>query len=178
MIGHLGWGLPVAVAFLLSAASARADGLVVPMNLAIQAGSGNSIGDIAISQSPAGMVFKLNLKGLRPGPHGFHVHENGQCSPTTMNGIAIPAGAAGSHLDSDHTNKHAGPEGDGHVGDLPLLVVADDGTATQSLTAPRIKDIAQLKGHAVVIHVNGDNYSDQPAALGGGGARFACGVIQ
>lgn len=173
-----GWRLPLAAAVVLSAMPARADGLAVAMNLSTQAGSGDSVGDIAIGQSAGGAVFKLNLKGLRPGPHGFHVHENGQCSPTTMNGTAIPAGAAGGHWDSDHTNKHAGPEGDGHIGDLPLLVVADDGTATQSLTALRIKDIAQLKGHAVVIHLNGDNYSDQPASLGGGGARVACGVIQ
>lgn len=29
-----------------------------------------------------------------------------------------------------------------------------------------------------MIHKGGDNYSDEPAALGGGGARFACGVIE
>ncbi|MEI7711902.1 MAG: superoxide dismutase [Cu-Zn] SodC [Rhodospirillales bacterium] len=178
MTKYLGWSLPLAAAVFLSATAARADGLKVPMNLSTQAGSGDSVGDIAIGATAGGAVFKLNLKGLHPGPHGFHVHENGQCSPTTMNGIAIPAGAAGSHWDSDHTNKHAGPEGEGHIGDLPLLIVAEDGTATQTLTAPRIKDIGVLKGHAVVIHLNGDNYSDQPAALGGGGARVACGVIQ
>jgi Cu-Zn family superoxide dismutase len=178
MIVHWGWSLPLAAALLLSAASARADGLSAAMNLSTQTGSGDSAGNIAISATAGGAVFKLNLKGLRPGPHGFHVHENGQCSPTTMNGIAIPAGAAGGHWDSDRTNKHAGPEGEGHIGDLPLLIVADDGTATQTLTAPRIKDLGPLKGHAVVIHLNGDNYSDQPAALGGGGARVACGVIQ
>ena len=28
-----------------------------------------------------------------------------------------------------------------------------------------------------MIHAGGDNYSDQPQPLGGGGARIACGVI-
>ena len=28
-----------------------------------------------------------------------------------------------------------------------------------------------------MIHVGGDNYSDMPLPLGGGGARIACGVI-
>jgi Cu-Zn family superoxide dismutase len=28
-----------------------------------------------------------------------------------------------------------------------------------------------------MIHEGGDNYSDQPKPLGGGGARIACGVI-
>ena len=37
---------------------------------------------------------------------------------------------------------------------------------------------AQLKGKALIIHAGGDNYSDRPAPLGGGGARVACGLIQ
>ena len=28
-----------------------------------------------------------------------------------------------------------------------------------------------------MVHASGDNYSDDPAPLGGGGARIACGVI-
>jgi Cu-Zn family superoxide dismutase len=178
MTRQWGWTLPFAAAFLLAGEAAGADTLIVPMALATPTGPGTAVGDIAVSQSADGAVFKLNLKGLPPGPHGFHVHENGQCGPTTTNGTPVPAGAAGGHWDSAHTGRHAGPMGDGHSGDLPLLVVANDGTATQSLTAPHIKDIAQLHGHAVMIHVNGDNYSDQPAPLGGGGARLACGVIQ
>jgi superoxide dismutase, Cu-Zn family len=30
----------------------------------------------------------------------------------------------------------------------------------------------------VVIHEGGDNFSDQPKPLGGGGGRIACGVIK
>lgn len=29
-----------------------------------------------------------------------------------------------------------------------------------------------------MIHAGGDNYADQPAPLGGGGPRLACGVIE
>ena len=68
--------------------------------------------------------------------------------------------------------------GTGHVGDLPLLEVAADGSAVKSLKAPHIKDLEAVRGHSLVIHVGGDNYSDQPAPLGGGGARIACGVIK
>jgi Cu-Zn family superoxide dismutase len=35
-----------------------------------------------------------------------------------------------------------------------------------------------VKGRSIVIHAGGDNYSDQPAPLGGGGARIACGVAK
>ena len=40
------------------------------------------------------------------------------------------------------------------------------------------KDVSALRGKSVVIHAGGDNYSDQPQPLGGGGARIACGVIE
>ena len=59
-----------------------------------------------------------------------------------------------------------------------MLQVAADGSATQTLTAPHIKDVGVLRGKSVVIHIGGDNYSDQPQPLGGGGARIACGVIE
>ena len=172
-----GWGLPLAAALLLVPAFARADDLTVPMTLATQTGPGALIGKIAIAQGPDGVVFKLDLKKLPAGPHGFHVHENGECGPTTMNGIAIPAGAAGRHFDPDQSLKHAGPAGDGHLGDLPVLDAMADGSATQSLTAPRLKGLDQLHGKALIIHLHGDNYADKPETLGGGGARFACGVI-
>ena len=90
----------------------------------------------------------------------------------------MPAGAAGGHFDPQHTGKHAGPQGNGHLGDLPVLQVAANGAATETLTAPRIIDVGALRGKALMIHAGGDNYSDQPAPLGGGGARIACGVLQ
>ena len=71
-----------------------------------------------------------------------------------------------------------GPMGVGHLGDLPVLVVDNDGSATEPVTAPRLKTLAEVKGKALMVHVDGDNMSDQPKPLGGGGARYACGVIQ
>ena len=149
----------------------------VVMHKVTQSGTSDEIGTIVVGSSDAGATFKLNLYGLTPGPHGFHVHENSNCSPTLLNGIRIPGGAAGGHYDPDHKYKHAGPEGEGHLGDLPLLVVVADGTARQTLTAPRIKDIDVLKGRGLMIHAGGDTYSDTPS-LGGGGARFACGAME
>jgi Cu-Zn family superoxide dismutase len=56
------------------------------------------------------------------------------------------------------------------------VTVAADGTVKASLTAPRIKDVTALRGHALMLHAGGDNYTDTPP-LGGGGARLACGVL-
>ena len=115
---------------------------------------------ISVSSTDAGATFHLALHGLPPGPHGFHVYENANCGPTLLNGIRIPAGAAGDHYDPDNTGRHEGPAGEGHLGDLPVLDVDPNGTANQTLTAPRIKDIDKLRGHALIINSGGDNYSD------------------
>jgi Cu-Zn family superoxide dismutase len=170
--------VPVAVALAGNVATAATAELHATMRLATPAGPGDAVGTVTISDSPGGAVFALALKGLPPGVHGFHVHEHGSCAPTVTNGQTVPAGAAGGHLDPAATHKHEGPAGSGHLGDLPALRIAQDGTADQTLTAPRITDIGMLKGRTLMIHAGGDNYSDQPAPLGGGGARIACGVIE
>jgi Cu-Zn family superoxide dismutase len=157
---------------------ARAADPVATMNKVTAEGVGEAIGTVRMSKSSAGAIFNVNLKGLPPGLHGFHIHENGDCGPGTANGNAVPAGAAGGHWDSAHTGKHLGPNGQGHIGDLPVLEVLPDGTVTKTLIAPHIMDIALLRGHALMIHAGGDNYSDEPAPLGGGGVRIACGVIK
>ena len=141
-------------------------------------GVGEAIGTVVVSMTPAGAVFNLDVKGLAPGAHGMHVHENGACGPGVVNGNPVAAGAAGGHWDSGHTGKHEGPMGQGHSGDLPVLDVAADGSAKTSVTAPRIKDLEAVRGRALVIHAGGDNFSDEPAPLGGGGARIACGVLK
>ncbi len=174
----LGYQLCLAVIATAIALPSLAADLVVTMHRATQDGTAESLGTVTISNSDAGAAFKLNLHGLPPGPHGFHVHENASCGPTLINGIRIPAGAAGGHFDPEETGKHEGPTGAGHKGDLPVLDAAANGTATQTLVAPRIKDVETLKGHALIIHIGGDNYSDSPSLLGGGGGRFACGLIE
>jgi Cu-Zn family superoxide dismutase len=157
---------------------ALAADLRVTMRKATQDGTSDVLGTITISNSDAGTTFKVALHGLPPGAHGFHVYENGTCGPTLLNSVLIPAGAAGGVFDPDGTYKDAGPTGNGHLGDLPVLVVDAKGVADETLIAPRIKDSEVLKGHALIIHIGGDNYSDSPAFLGGGGGRLACGVVE
>jgi Cu-Zn family superoxide dismutase len=85
--------------------------------------------------------------------------------------------AAGGHYDPNATGKHTGPsDGSGHRGDLTVLNVAPDGTATEAVNALRLS-VSTVRGRSIVIHEGGDNYSDQPKPLGGGGARIACGAV-
>lgn len=170
--------ISLAMFVLLASAGAQAASEEVGMNLVTSQGIGQSVGSVKISETDKGLEFAPDLKGLPPGEHGFHVHANGSCQPAMKEGKPSAAEAAGGHLDPQHTGKHEGPEGNGHLGDLPVLVVNNDGIATDAVVAPRLKKLADVKGKALMVHVGGDNMSDQPKPLGGGGARYACGVIK
>jgi Cu-Zn family superoxide dismutase len=160
------------------AAFAHADSKTVSLNLITAEGAGAPVGTIALEDSSDGLILKPNLKGLPPGEHGFHLHVNPSCAPGEQDGKMAAGIGAGGHFDPHETHKHLGPDATGgHQGDLPVLKVAADGSATGTLTAPHLK-VADMIGHALMIHAGGDNYADQPKPLGGGGARIACGVIQ
>jgi superoxide dismutase, Cu-Zn family len=169
----------LSLAVLLAAIplSALADGgVTIKMNLVDENGVGASAGTVTVSESKYGLVFTPNLTGLPAGLHGFHVHENPSCQSGEKDGKKVPALAAGGHFDPQKTGQHGFPWGDGHLGDLPPLYVNTDGVASQPVLAPRLK-LTDLMGHSLMVHVGGDNHSDHPAALGGGGIRMVCGII-
>lgn len=139
-------------------------------------GIGEKIGTIEFSDSDKGLVIKPKLTGLTPGEHGFHIHENGSCEGAEKEGKWVPGVQAGGHFDPAHSDKHLGPKGKGHKGDLPVLMVNKNGEANEKSLAPHLT-VMDLRGHSVMIHEGGDNYSDNPKPLGGGGARIACGVF-
>lgn len=153
-----------------------AKGAVVQMSKVTDGGIGDGIGVITLSDTPAGLSLRVDLRGLPAGDRGFHVHEKGDCSPALRDGKPVAALAAGGHYDALSSGRHEGPHGQGHSGDLPALKVDAQGNAQVNLTAPRLT-LKEVRGRSIMIHEGGDNYSDQPKALGGGGARIACGII-
>jgi superoxide dismutase, Cu-Zn family len=156
----------------------QAQTLQIPMNLVDAEGGAKSIGSITVTSTADGVMFSPQLEGLPSGIHGFHVHAKPSCQPATdpEKGKVMAAQAAGGHLDPDKTGHHEGPTGKGHLGDLPALEVDSAGKAITPVVAPRL-NISDLTGRALMIHAGGDNYSDTPQKLGGGGERIACGVI-
>lgn len=176
---QLSYRFLLGVAALSLAGLAQADDIMIEMHAVNKDGVGQSVGKVIATQSKYGVIFTPMLEGLpsRSSLHGFHVHENPSCAPAEKDGKMVPALSAGSHYDPKNTKRHSFPWGTGHLGDLPALFVDENGTATSPVLAPRLK-LSDLKGRALMIHTGGDNYSDQPMALGGGGARIACGVIK
>ncbi|WP_346836938.1 superoxide dismutase [Cu-Zn] SodC [Microbulbifer sp. SAOS-129_SWC] len=166
----------LSAAALLLSGLAQAD-ITIEMHAVNKNGVGKAIGTVTVTQNRYGLVFTPALQGLHEGLHGFHVHQNPSCAPMEKDGKMVPALGAGGHYDPKSIGRHSFPWGTGHLGDLPALYVDSSGRATSPVLAPRLK-LSDLKGRALMIHAGGDNYSDNPKPLGGGGPRVACGVIQ
>ncbi len=160
----------LAASLLLSMSlAAHANSIQIKMYKTATTGKGQYIGTVTATDTKYGLLLTPHLKNLSPGLHGFHVHVHPSCANAGL--------AAGGHLDPKQTGQHLGPYKNGHLGDLPALCVNAKGDANLPVLAPRLT-VAALKQHALMIHVGGDNYRDQPKPLGGGGKRYACGAIQ
>ncbi|KAB0958894.1 superoxide dismutase [Cu-Zn] SodC2, partial [Cronobacter sakazakii] len=118
--------LTLAAMALLVCGAAQAASEEVELHLVTDKGVGQSVGMVKITETDKGLEFAPDLNGLPPGDHGFHIHAKGSCEPAMKDGKMVAAEAAGGHFDPQNTGKHAGPEGDGHLGDLPVLAVNND----------------------------------------------------
>lgn len=167
----------IALAAAVGAGCANTEKTTVTMRLLQKTGVGAEIGTIKAEDTRYGTLFTPDLSDLTPGLHGFHVHQNAACGAAQKDGQTVPGLAAGGHYAPNGAANHAGPYGSGHLGDLPTLYVDTQGKSNQPVLAPRLK-VSDLHERSLVIHSGGDNYSDKPQKLGGGGPRLACGVVE
>lgn len=111
------------------------------------------------------------ITGLTPGEHGFHVHENGDCS-------APDASSAGGHFNP--TNQpHAARDAEArHIGDLGNLTADNSGRAQLDYVDSKLtlNGPNSILGKAVIVHAGRDDLRSQPS--GDSGARVACGTIE
>jgi Cu-Zn family superoxide dismutase len=118
------------------------------------------------------VLVTADVSGLAPGPHGFHIHDKGDCS-------ADDATSAGGHFNP--LNKpHAEPTTrERHAGDMPMLVADASGNAhlaTEIDLATIGAGETNIVGRGLIVHKDADDFKTQPT--GNSGARVACGVIR
>lgn len=138
--------------------------------------------------------ISVDAKGLTPGFHGIHVHSVGKCEvDSAAPGKPEKTGnflSAGGHLHLDHEGDHAGHNHQAN-GDLPSLLVGEDGTAHLTVNTDRLTQAGLFDGEgtSLIVHAGADNHANIPQryapegpdaetrATGDAGARVACGVI-
>jgi Cu-Zn family superoxide dismutase len=142
---------------------------------ALKNANGGDVGTAEMTQTPAGVLIKLSVKGLPPGDHAFHVHAVGKCEP--------PFESAGPHFNPAN-KKHGLMATDGpHAGDMPNLHIPAGGelvveVLNNSMTLEKGKpnSVFDTDGSTLIIHAGVDDYKTDPA--GNAGGRIGCGVIQ
>ena len=173
------WAAIVAAAAVVSCPSVHAAEASANLHHITGGGEAEPVGSVTFTDSEYGLIVTPALENLQSrGLHGTHIHANPDCGATRMGDHMMPGGAAGGHYDPEQAGRHAGPYGDGHLGDLPNLTVEDDGSAATPVLAPRLT-VADLEGRAVMVHAEVDRYDDHGTHHHGkGGMRMYCGVIE
>lgn len=125
---------------------------------------------------------KVEIKGdpssLPPGEHGVHIHEKGICEPPFL--------SAGGHFDPGVSgNTDPDVNHPYHMGDLPNIVVSENGEGTLEAISTRFTlsegplSIFTPEGASLMIHLHQDPYHGGEHGSGvSGGPRVACGVIK
>uniref|UniRef100_A0A6B2LNB5 Superoxide dismutase [Cu-Zn] n=1 Tax=Arcella intermedia TaxID=1963864 RepID=A0A6B2LNB5_9EUKA len=113
--------------------------------------------------------------GLRPGKHGFHIHEFGDLG----NGCL----STGMHF-NPFKKPHAGPSSsERHLGDLGNIETDGEGITKFHIEDKMITlfGINSIVGRAVVIHQDEDDLGlgghEDSKTTGHAGSRLACGII-
>jgi Cu-Zn family superoxide dismutase len=143
-------------------------------NAQLKDSSGKAVGDADLRQTKAGVLIKLQLKGVKPGEHAFHIHAVGKCE--------APFESAGGHFNPGNTH-HGMMAGEGHAGDMPNLFVPQSGDLSievlnrdVTLEKGKPNSLFDNDGSSLVLHAKADDYKSDPA--GNAGERIACGVVQ
>lgn len=159
----------------------------------VKNGNGNQVGVVKFIQQGDKVLVKAEAEfptsgtwALSDGFHGFHIHALGVCTPAAFT-------SAGGHY---KTGSQVHGE---HAGDMPVLLVNGDGTASSRFTTDSFT-VGAILNRAVIVHVDEDNYANIPTryhshdatfnpgggfgpdtdtlAKGDAGNRYACGVIE
>jgi Cu-Zn family superoxide dismutase len=132
------------------------------------------------SEKRGTVSVRVDVRGMEP---GFHIHTTGLCE--------APFTSAGGHFDP------GGDDHGDHAGDLPTLLVNDDGKGRLAFATDRfsLAELSDEDGSALIVHAGRDNYANIPEryhshetdtfgpdeatlATGDAGDRAACGLIE
>ena len=133
-------------------------------------------GTVYFKNVPGGTEVSVKVMGLPPyqpateerdpiGPHGFHIHEIGNCEVCNPENPFLKAGG--------HWDPYEQPHGN-HAGDFPVIF-SNSGFARTTFFTNKFK-VDDIIDRAIIIHEHPNDYRTQPD--GAAGRRLACGIIK
>ena len=134
---------------------------------------GNTTGTVTFTDMGEKVKVAIDLQGVPPGKHGFHIHEKGDLSAPDLS-------SAGGHFNPGG-HPHAGPDTQPrHAGDLGNVTADESGKVKKEMTVDNI-DVGSganndIVGKSVILHVKADDLKSQPT--GDAGGRIAGGLIE
>lgn len=133
---------------------------------------GNKVtGSVIFTKRRDGIGIIGDIEGLKPGKHGFHIHEKGDCSS--------PDGkSAGDHFNPFNKSHGAPTDTLRHAGDFGNIEADQNEIAHFEWvdTLISFSGSNSIIGRAVIVHEKVDDLKSQPS--GNAGNRLACGVIE
>lgn len=150
---------------------------------------GRTVGSVDVQDAGDGKSrVNVKTKDLPPGFHGLHLHEKGVCDASATDPqTGSPFSSSGAHWGSgDHP---------GHEGDLPDLLVGEDGSGDASYLTDRfgVDKLLSGEGRSLMVHEKPDNHGNIPERYktngqsgpdaetrkaGDTGARIACAELK
>ena len=121
--------LPLATAALALAACSTVDDLLNERvgEATLSMANGQPVGTAQILNDGNTVSVAVAVTGVEPGQHGFHLHTTGQCTAPDFT-------SAGGHLNPENEPHGTLSPGGKHLGDMPNLTVAANGTETSRMS--------------------------------------------
>ena len=137
----------------------------------LQPSSGSQVkGTVTFTKMGDDVQVVADVENLKPGKHGFHIHEKGDCS-------APDASSAGAHFNPTHQH-HGGPDSVArHAGDFGNITADASGKGHLDWKGKlKFSGAESIIGKSVIVHEKEDDLKTDPS--GNSGTRIACAVIE
>lgn len=125
-------------------------------------------GNAVLYEAREGLMLRVDLTGVTPGPHGIHLHAVGRCD-------APDFATAGPHWNPGQRQHGVDNPAGLHGGDLPNIVVDASGSGRLDQRVASMVSPFDVDGVAIVVHAQPDDLRSDPS--GNSGARVLCGVF-
>ena len=133
-------------------------------------------GTVSFLETSRGLKISYNIKGLKDGLHGFHIHEYGDLTDQCLSACAHFNPCGKTHGGRNSTNRH--------LGDLGNLV-SKNGISKGFIYDKCLKinpsHPHSIIGRSVIVHDQEDDLGlggdSESLKTGNAGSRLACGVI-